>query len=239
MAEIAIITANYGGYDTLKAALPQQDMDVDWVVVTDMPILAVNRGWRAVYRAAPEGVSNFRAAKHPKLFPWMYTDAPMSIWIDGSVIVSSPNFARDVAKILETSDLAQFDHPEVCIYCEAMTSLKLLKYKNEFQLIKDQCKFYRQKGHPDNWGLWATTVIARKHTPLMRSLSYQWDTQILRWSSQDQISQPYILRNLDLKPALLGDSIFTTHWFNYAPSANHFNPPGVEVDYGFWEDLRS
>ncbi len=234
-ADVAIISASYGNYDVLKRPLPQAGIDAEWVLVTDdlelfaewelvhcnpelSPVLSYGlQQWRVVYDPRPE--SSMRAAKHPKLFPWDYTDAPRSIWIDGSVKVSSPAFAADV--IAFADPVAQFGHhSRDCIYDEAIASMRFRKYKGE--PIPAQADHYRKAGHPEHWGLWATTVIAREHTSQVRELSAEWLKEMDDWSFQDQVSQPYVLRNTGLRPAVFPGTVYQNNpWLGVQMSAKH------------------
>lgn len=200
MADVAIISANYGSYDVAKAALPQEGIDAEWILVTDdLSMSDGTGGWHVIHEPQP-GVIPIRAAKRPKLRPWLYTDAPASIWLDGSYRVLSSHFAVDVLALADP--LAQFPHPDRwCIYDEAPASLPIPKYAGE--PITEQAEHYRAMGHPEQWGLWATSAVVRHHTPEVRKHDEAWAAEVEQWSTQDQVSQPYVLRNTGLRPSLL------------------------------------
>lgn len=236
MAKVAIITASYGGYDSLKPIMPQEYVDAEWIVVSDDRDVANGTGWRNIYEPV-FSLSRFRAAKLPKLMPWLYTDAKYTIWIDGSIRVKDPCFAAAALSYINSArPIAQFDSPNNCLYEEAKLSRKLLKYRDE--PIQEQVDDYRNHGHPENWGLWATTVIVREDNIATRNLGVGWRNEIFTRSAQDQVSQPYVLRILNMKPVTLpGDVMGENPWVSYEPSLNHMNP--VAAPYGFWEILRS
>lgn len=218
MADAAIVTANYGRYDIPKATLPQDGIDADWVLVTDdLGIPDGHLGWRVVHQPLP-GVPPVRAAKHPKFRPWEYTDAPASIWVDGSIRVTSPRFAAEALAFADP--VAQFDHPDRdCIYTEAEVAAAIPRYAGE--PILEQAETYRQAGHPERWGLWAATVIARRHTDGVRALGEAWTAEVDRWSYEDQVSQPVILRNLGLRPAVLPGYYRANQWLRLEASGKH------------------
>lgn len=218
MPEAAILSANYGRYDEPKPALPQEGVDTEWVLVTDDPDLPDGHlGWRVVYQPRP-GVHPNRAAKHPKFRPWEYTDAPASVWIDGSCRVIAPWFA---AQALSYADpIAQFAHPDRdCVYDETREALTVGKYAGE--PMDKQATCYRLSGHPEHWGLWATTIIARHHTSEVRELGEDWTAEVEYWSFEDQISQPYVLRTLGLRPAVLPGYYRDNGWLRVEPSGKH------------------
>lgn len=223
MSDIALITAIYDSYDELKPTLPQKGVGVDWVLVTDDEALKdtpMVRGWRVVYEPRP-GVHPNRAAKHPKYEPWKYTDAAVSLWVDASFRVVSDRFAVEATAMLTDGDpIAQFAHPwRDCLFAEAKESAELVKYASE--PVTEQAEAYRMAGHPDNWGLWATGVIGRRHTEPVRRLGERWLAETYRWSFQDQISQPYVLRETGLRPQAWPGSHLVTPWLAYEGSGRH------------------
>jgi hypothetical protein len=217
--DAAILTAVYGQYDAVKAACPQQGLDAEWVLVTDDPTIPDGHlGWRVVLQPR-SGIPPVRAAKHPKLRPWEYTSAPASVWVDGSVTVTSPSFAADALALADP--IAQFAHPDRdCIYDEAAVSATIPRYASEPVLA--QAEHYRHRGHPEHWGLWAATVIARRHTPPVLRLGTWWTFEVGSWSFQDQISQPFVLRQLSLRPAVLPGHYRANQWLAVSGSGKHW-----------------
>lgn len=219
VAEAAIITAIFDGYDEPKPAIPQQGIDAEWILVTNDPAIPDGHlGWRVI-RAPQPGVPPFRAAKHPKFRPWEYTDAPASIWIDGSCRVRSATFAAEV--LAYADPLAQFASPDRdCVYDEAACALTIPKYAAE--PITEQAACYRAAGHPEHWGMWVATVIARRHTDQVKALGEAWTAEVGKWSFEDQISQPVILRNLGLIPATLPGYYRLNRWLDVVASGKHW-----------------
>jgi hypothetical protein len=219
MADVAVVTALYGAYDTLKPVLPQTDLKVDWVLVTDDPTLRGGAlGWRTVYLPRP-GVHPNRAAKVPKLFPWEFTSATQSVWLDASFRVISPDFVTGALALADP--IAQFVHPERdCVYAEAEASAKLAKYAG--QDFDAQTAEYRERGHPEHWGLWAGGVIARKHGDVnIFNCSEQWNELITHGTFQDQVSQPVALRCNGLRPASVPGWHLGNDWVRYEGSGRH------------------
>jgi Protein of unknown function (DUF616) len=223
----AIVTAIYDDYDPLKPICPQSGVDVEWVVVTDSSDLAYRAenelGWTAVVEPRPDIHPN-RAAKHPKFLPWEYVDANRSIWVDASFRVTSPSFAADVLERVGNGPgeqpVAQFGHPwRSCIYQEGLASVGLAKYATE--PILAQTAAYRAEGFPTNWGLWATGVIARVHTPRVSRLGEMWLKEVYSWSFQDQLSEPVCLWRCGLRPAPLPGTHIANPWLSYEISGRH------------------
>jgi hypothetical protein len=222
MSDCAIVTAIYDSYDLLKPVLPQVGMDVEWICVHDgtPPDAETARGWTLVCEPRP-GVHPNRAAKHPKYEPWKYTDAPVSVWVDASFRVVSERFAVEAtAGLTDVEPVAQFRHPwRDCLYAEAKESAGLAKYAGE--PVLEQADHYSFLGHPEGWGLWATGVIARRHTDSVRELGARWLAETYEWSFQDQISQPFVLRETGLRPTAFPGTHLATPWLAYEGSTRH------------------
>ena len=204
-ADVAVVTAIYGKYDPLRLYVPQSFYgSVEWVCVTDDPDL-VCEGWRIVYE--PRRHMHPRmGAKVPRARPDLYTDAPASIWIDAAYEVTSPEFVADVYDRLGSAHWAAFTGHRDCIYTEAMHNRQMPKYNG--QELAQHAEHYRRQGHPAGWGLWLTGLIARPHLPILARLGDEWLREMVRWSVQDQISLPPLLRAYGLDVVTLpGDHV--------------------------------
>lgn len=217
MFDVAIITAIYDNYDSLKPVRKQINLDVEWVVVTDNPKLDIE-GWEVIYEPNRDRHPNI-AAKRPKLMPWNYTDAPASIWIDASFRVVNEMFACEAMRYAEP--IAQFKHPwRDCVYTETIASEDIPKYAGE--PIAEQARQYRMAGFPENFGLWATGVIARQHTNNeIKRLGRVWAGEIFNWSFQDQLSEPYAMWLSNMRPAEFPGTHFANNWLVYEGSGRH------------------
>ncbi len=128
---------------------------------------------------------------HPDKLPF---DEPIdaSIWLDGSV-EPHPGFEEKALAALGDDDWACVPHPSrSCIYPEADYSATLT-WRYDGPSILAQANHYRDF-HPPGWGLFATGVNVRRHTPEVIELSHLWWDEILNWSHQDQLSLPVLLR---------------------------------------------
>lgn len=203
---VAVVTAMFGGCDRIR---PQadQDIEVDWICVTDDPGLEIPPPYRRVVaeeEACSEtwGAYNL-AAKQFKLMPWTVTDAKRALWIDANMEVTASSFAREALAYINDG-LALFRHPRrACIYEEAKASLGVESQGGKYSgmPIPQQVEHYRSGGHPDQGGLWACGVIAWDLSdPRVLELGKQWIEEIERWTVQDQLSLPVVLRRLGLQP---------------------------------------
>lgn len=200
--KVALYTAIYGGYDKVKPVPP--DLGVPAYLITDSVTVAeqaTDAGWHA--RVVPHSITTLKGSPRivePMLnAKWWKTHpaqgcpgADVSLWVDGSVEVM-PGYAEKCVAALGEDDWSFVRHPaRGCIYPEASYSATLT-WRYDAPSLLAQSAHYRNF-HPVNWGLIATTVGARRHTPAVLELSEQWWVECVNWSHQDQLSLPVLVR---------------------------------------------
>lgn len=184
---IAIITANFGGYDPLPVA--PQGFD-DAVCVTDR-VTSASDGWRV--HLEPTSDDPRLAGKRPKMNPWLYTDCDAAIFVDASIEVTTPDLRKWVEPLLTVHDFIVWSHPEgrTDLRDEAAVCWDWPKYST--YPIREQVKYYEDEGMPRNWGLFACGLIGWRFTDEAKSFGNLWLQEQHNWSIQDQISLPYLL----------------------------------------------
>jgi Protein of unknown function (DUF616) len=198
---VTVLSAAYGGYD-IPWTQPEQDCDVRWVMVTDGTI-DVPAQWEHIVLPQP-AVHPRLAAKVPKCLPWNYA-APSDqavIWIDASAQIMTADFVSTCVDVLDGGDVAQWVHPQRdCILPEADVSATMLKYQG--LPVRAQAEHYIREGHPENYGLWATGCMVWSVASVASvAAGAEWLSEQYRWTYQDQLSWPTIVRrhNLDVRP---------------------------------------
>jgi len=143
-----------------------------------------------------------------------------ALWVDGSFEVQDPSFARDVFEYLEAASIALCLHPERgCIYDEANVCHLMAKYCD--QNIVGQVAYYRDQGFPAKWGLFAAGIVARRNDdPKIRHLNEAWMEENEKWTYQDQLSLPYVLWKLGIKPAIFRQYLWNSRWGVWVPHAH-------------------
>jgi hypothetical protein len=204
---VALYTAIYGRYDSVKPV--PLDLGVPAYLFTDLPEIAEEAtaaGWFA--RVVPHHIVTLNgdpritgpmlAHKYWKCHPdKACPDVDASIWIDGSMTITEPDFVKKNIEALGDDDWACVKHPaRGCIYPEADYSATL-SWRYQPAAIKAQSAHY-SAFHPANWGLIATGHNIRRHTPDVLKMSEEWWQENLRWSHQDQLSLPVLLRIFDM-----------------------------------------
>ncbi|KAF3795033.1 hypothetical protein EJ110_NYTH06088, partial [Nymphaea thermarum] len=141
--------------------------------------------------------------KIPKMLSHrLFPEARYSIWVD-----SKSQFRRDPIGVFEAllwhahSSLAISEHgARSNIYDEGKAIVK--KHKATPEEVEVQLSQYRQDGFPgDNRfngkkALAEASVIVREHSPMTNLLMCLWFNEVVRFTSRDQLSFPYVLRQL-------------------------------------------
>jgi hypothetical protein len=197
----AVLTACFGSFDQVRPQV-EQDIDLDWICVTDDPNLDVPAPWEKRV-ASPRYAHPCMSAKRYKLLPWSLAVPDRVIWVDANTEVTASSFAREALASINDG-VALFAHPRRdCIYEEAEASLGAEGQGGKYadQPIREQVEHYLAEGHPGHAGLWACGTIAWDITDSrVRALGKQWMGECEHWSWQDQLSFPVICRRLGITP---------------------------------------
>lgn len=202
---VALITSLYGDLDTLTDPPVVKGVD-DYIAVTDR---THDTGmWRQVIEPRRH-ISNRLASKIPKCLPHRYTACDWVIWIDASATVRA-DVAEWAVEHLDGTDcpVAQFRHPERDdIGDEAKVSAGMRKYAG--LMVEEQAAHYFTRGFPRYWGLWATGIMVRRRHAWSTLFGKAWLAEQVRWSYQDQVSEPYVLWRMgETRPVELNGSLW-------------------------------
>ncbi|WCJ35312.1 hypothetical protein M5689_016576 [Euphorbia peplus] len=144
--------------------------------------------------------------KIPKMLAHrLFPHAKYSIWVD-----SKSQFRRDPLGVMEallwrsSSVLAISQHgARSNVYEEAVAVVK--KHKAEPEEVDIQINQYRQDGLPEDKrfdgkkALNEASVIVREHTPMTNLFMCLWFNEVVRFTSRDQLSFPYVLWRLKMQ----------------------------------------
>ncbi|KAF6155783.1 hypothetical protein GIB67_007430 [Kingdonia uniflora] len=144
--------------------------------------------------------------KIPKMLTHrLFPQARFSIWVD-----SKSQFRRDPLGVLEAllwrtnSILAISEHgARSSVYDEA----KAVVHKNKAapEEVDRQMTQYLHDGFPDDKRFYGkkalaeASIIVKEHTPLTNLFMCLWFNEVVRFTSRDQLSFPYVHRRLRLK----------------------------------------
>ncbi|PKA65957.1 hypothetical protein AXF42_Ash010366 [Apostasia shenzhenica] len=144
--------------------------------------------------------------KIPKMLSHrLFPQARYSIWVD-----SKSQFRRDPLGVLEAllwrtnSVFAISEHgARSSLYEEAKAVVK--KHKATPEEVEGQIKQYLLDGIPEDRRLHGkkalaeASIIVREHSPVTNLFTCVWFNEVVRFTSRDQLSFPYVLRRVKLK----------------------------------------
>ena len=65
-----------------------------------------------------------------------------------------------------------------------------------------QVEYYRSEGHPENWGLFASGAITRRHNEKTKLMGELWWHENRTKTFQDQLSLPVVVRSCEQENGL-------------------------------------
>jgi len=148
-----------------------------------------------------------RNAKIYKIMPHLYLpEYDFHFWIDANWDIRV-NPKKLCEEYLHSTDVCVYKHPtRSCAYVEA-SHIGHLDHKEN---IENQVNFYKSQKYPENNGLYACGIMIRKNTNIIKTLNLKWYEQVCKYSSRDQVSFPFCLHNLGIKPATFNDTFFNS-----------------------------
>lgn len=210
-----IYTAIIDDYDNLKEPV-LYDNTWDYVCFTNSGRVPTNTKWKI--KPIPDIIQNLdsiRKSRCLKILPHIFLDSyEESIWVDGAIeVVSSPTDLLD--EYLDNDyDIMICKHPDrICVYEEAFTCKKL--NKDTTVTIDKQIGQYKLEGYPEKYGMVQTGIIYRKNTENVRKHGDLWWSQVLSFSTRDQLSFNYSLWKKNLKIQILPPSIISSKFFSF------------------------
>lgn len=127
-----------------------------------------------------------RNSRIHKILIHKYSDADVTIWIDGNMRFVVPP-EEIVEKYLGDYDMVMFQHgARDCIYDEALTCAKLKL--DDPEIIIEQAKFYEDQEYGKHKGLCSGYFIIRRNNEKTRAFNEYWWADYCRFSRRDQIS---------------------------------------------------
>lgn len=202
-------TAVYGGYDH------NVNVQADIVMAyKDAPL------------EVPEPIEDPRLrAKHWKVLPHLHHELSgyeYTAWIDGNVVITDPEFMKKVVGRMKVdrSPLALFRHPDRrCLY-EEYEVCKKAGFLKDPEKARKQVARYHDANFPRGAGLWCGTIIFRRHMhPDVVRFNNLWWREIRMGSVRDQISLPYVMKEVGIKPTVIPGSLWSNKWFRLVPHA--------------------
>ncbi|CAH2070401.1 unnamed protein product [Thlaspi arvense] len=227
--QVVVSTCAFGGGDNLYEPIGMSKAStqkVCYVAFWDEVTLATQEGeghkvgedgyigkWRIVVVKDLPFMDQRLNGKIPKMLAHrLFPEAKYSIWVD-----SKSQFRRDPLGVLDAllwrtnSVLAISEHgARSSVYDEAKAVVK--KHKATPEEVEVQINQYRHDKLPEDKrfngkkALSEASVIVREHTPLTNLFMCLWFNEVVRYTSRDQLSFPYVfwrlkvLKNVNMFP---------------------------------------
>jgi GR25 family glycosyltransferase involved in LPS biosynthesis len=214
--KVAIITSIYGSYDSITEQNNISEVDLycftneeiksnSWKIITTPYHLSDNtKGKNSIHdNINNHSIYNMMIAKYYKIQSH-YIDILQSydyiVWIDARVLVKNEFIPFIFSMIEKNKKLINYQHSERNnIMKEVSESLKQKRYVE--QKIINQYQIYKERGFPDQSGLFENTVFIRTiKDKNINDIFDLWWKHNVEYSFQDQLSYPYVLWKSDIYP---------------------------------------
>lgn len=203
-----IYTASFGGHDEPPEIW---DAGVDCICFTDSPTLE-RKTWRVI---RPVTWNEFwtltprMQAKHFKLGAYEFLrNYDASVWIDAAFWVHhAKGFAEHCLSFMKNG-WAFYPHPAETRTLEQEVDFAERMPKYQGEPLRKQIAHYRRSGFLGN-DLLCGGVIAREHRVHIARTEARWLAECRRWTSQDQLSLPYVLWDGEIQVGHIPQDIYS------------------------------
>ena len=215
---VAVFTAIFGDYDTLKLPYPTWAEGADFYCFTDSAFRDAGV-WRLV-------VPDYHDADPTRLARWIKThahayfpDYEASIWLDGNIaFVTRPG--ELLASVGEDLDVVSFHHRERRSVAEEVAEC-IRTARDDADVLAAQLGRYEAQGYVQRSDLMETNVMIFRHRrPAVARFLKLWWREIENGSRRDQVSVNYSIDAVpELKVGYLAD--VSAHDSRYVKIVKH------------------
>jgi hypothetical protein len=236
MNSIALVTANFGGIDEVRA-LPDHK-GIDSFYYTDQSVSEeVARTWTCVIAPSyPRHDFNPRLrAKYFKLqihrldevrnYRWL-------VWADASLKFKDLSFltghASALAGVPAHKRALLVPHPDRATVIEEfefvdqsiLSGHPYLDVRYAKEKMREQVDYFRERGWNVQAKLWSGGIWMVENTELIRQAFDEWWDQNLRFGMEDQLSMPVVLENHGIEPQPLEIDVRQNEYFEITKHIN-------------------
>lgn len=209
--KVALISSVFGNFDN-PLPLPDQGTPYDFFMFNEKSGFLFRQELDNRLRAK---YFKFQSHRIPELKGY-----DIIIWMDGNFQIKSGNFVEYMVRQVRDYDLAITLHNKRdCVYQEADFIINNTKpyitsrYGHQTDLMKQQIAEYREKGLPENAGLFCGGLFARKNNELMNRVMDEVWLDVMRYASQDQNPLAFHLWKNNVKVNRLPVNIVRNHFW--------------------------
>lgn len=198
--KIIVYTVNIGGYESIKEPLAI-DPRVEYILFTDNKDLK-SKHWK-VLLLTDKCEDPRRTSRLPKILAHKYLpDHDISVYIDSSLEIKTPDVSKMVTECLDGSDIALYRHyKRDCVYDEinfVMNSSD--RVVSDKELCIKALKKYQDINYPKNNGLFENAFIIRRNIEKIRQLNDIWWSEYQAGAERDQFVFMYALNKTSVNP---------------------------------------
>lgn len=238
MTRRAVVSALFGGYETLREQPMAVNSSVPFICLTDDPSL-VSDGWdvRLVEPAFPrDPVRSARAVKirgHREL-----GELDEHIWVDNRVELRVPA-ERIFDELLADSDMTLFAHSFRRAAIEEFDAIAIGGYDDPAR-VYEQLIHYAETAPAvlDSQQLW-TGLLVRRSTPAVTRAMEEWLDHVMRYSRRDQLSVGYALRSFGDRLRVLEGDNRESPWHRWPPLDPSLERDRAAPQRAFQEAIRA
>ena len=193
-----VYTTITDGHDELKPH-DYRISDMDYICFSDD--LTISSNFWEIRPLIYPSISKYKLSRYPKISPYkLLSEYDYSLCIDANINITSDRIERRVEELIAQNILMAIrNHPDRdCTYKEANECIRTNLDKR--QTILDQVNHYKVNGFPEEYGLFETNLVFRRHMhPKVIAVSEKEWELYKKYSRRDQLSLMYTLWLLDFK----------------------------------------
>ena len=231
-SEIGLITANFGGIDTIKPLPPRHGIDTLYYADAEIAAAAdaaITKTWTAIIVSDLEAQLNARLRsryfKHqihrlPEAgsFRWL-------VWADSSFVFKELDFVKNLVAKLEPlaprERLILVPHPERnTVKQEIDFVLEQIELGNEYLRVRygadhtnEAIKYLTARGFSLEDKLWCGGFWIIENNSIINQAWDSWWDYTFRYGTQDQYFLPAVMTEYGLRPQTLNVNIFANEHF--------------------------
>lgn len=228
-----VYTCLFGRYEVLNEQTCPNRSGIGFICFTDLEKIK-STSWK-LRRVPPQDIGSDRDSRLPKLLPHHYlANYEQSLYIDNRVLLTSdPADLFDRFLPADGPGFAVLPHHKRASAFEEAEHVIAEMVDDEVR-VREQIDAYRANGFPDQSGLFAGTVILRRHNqPDIVQFDTMWCNHVLRYSKRDQISFPYCAWKLGLAFTTIDERVSENPFFKW-PVADRRLPPNFKDEEYLW-----
>ena len=192
MSRYVIYTAIVGGYDEIRQPLVIDDR-FDYIIFSDVVSEEKFGVWQVRQIPHIEGTNKLKSGYAKCQIYELLGTYEASLWIDGNIQIATQYVYDRFVELLDRGvEWASIKHPDQhCTYDE-ICAIVDLRWVLDSQVI-DWYSQLRKRNFPDDWGLYETNVLFRRHNSKVYSVCEIWWNTLLQKIRRDQFSVMYAL----------------------------------------------